>query len=337
LSALLPLVLASVVAGCAPRDEAPASDIPRVRVGMVFDAGGKDDKSFNTACWTGAVRARKEFDIELKDVEPGDPSAVEAAIQTLADAGFDLIIGVGGANAPHLEDAAKQHPDLKFAVVDDAGGVLQQPNGASLVFEEHEGAFLVGMIAAAKSHTGVIGFVGGMDIPLIRRFELGYEAGAKHINPDVVVLQNYAGSTAGAWTNPNRGKELARSQYDRNADVIFAAAGTTGLGVFDAAEQENKYVIGVDANQNYLKPGHVLTSMLKRSDVAVYETIKSVVNDGFAGGRKVYSLRNDGIGYAVDDYNRDILPSGIIEQVEEAKRRIVSGELVVPDYLKENT
>ena len=332
------VVIASCIAlagSCGQKETADvpsATDAPLIRVGIVFDAGGKDDKSFNTACWEGGLRAKKEFGIELRDVEPGDPSAVESAIRGFAEQGFDLVIGIGGAAAPHINDVAGEFPEKKFAVVDDAGMVVNQPNAVSLTFEEHKGSFLVGAIAAAKSESGVIGFVGGMDIPLIRKFVLGYECGAKYVNPDIKVLQNYAGVTAAAWNDKTRGRELAMSQYDRGADVIFAAAGLTGLGVFDAAEATGKFVIGVDANQNYIKPGRVLTSMLKRSDIAVYETVKAATNGTFEGGRRVMGLENDGVGYAVDAYNRDLLTPDIIEKVEEARLKILNGEIVVPDY-----
>jgi basic membrane protein A len=318
----------------APSDISPATDTP-VRVGIVFDAGGKDDKSFNTACWEGAKRAREEFGIELRDVEPDNPSVIESAIRGYAEQGFDLVIGIGGAAAPYIDEVAQEFPDTKFAVVDDAGKVVEQPNAVSLTFEEHEGSFLVGVIAAAKSQTGIIGFIGGMDIPLIRKFELGYELGAKSVNPDIEVVQNYAGVTPAAWSDRTRGRELAMSQYDRGVDVIFAAAGLTGLGVFDAAGETGKLVIGVDANQNYIKPGRVLTSMLKRSDLTVYETMKSVVDGTFESGRRVMGLENDGVGYAVDEYNRALLTPAIIEKVEEAKSKILSGEIIVPDYTEQ--
>lgn len=323
-----------LAASCGRQETAdvPTSTDARVRVGIVFDAGGKDDKSFNTACWEGALRAQKEFGIELRDVEPGDPSAVESAIRGFAEQGFDLVIGIGGAAAPHIDDVAAEFPKKKFAVVDDAGKVVNQPNAVSLTFEEHKGSFLVGAIAAAKSESGIIGFVGGMDIPLIRKFVVGYECGARYVNPDVKVLQNYAGVTAAAWNDKTRGRELAMSQYDRGADVIFAAAGLTGLGVFDAAEETGKFVIGVDANQNYIKPGLVLTSMLKRSDIAVYETIKAAATGTFSGGRRVMGLENEGVGYAVDEHNRELLTTDILEKVEEAKQQILAGNIVVPDY-----
>jgi basic membrane protein A len=282
------------------------------------------------------VKARNEFGIKLRDVEPGDPSAVESAIRGFAERGFDLVIGIGGAAAPHINDVAREFPEIKFAVVDDAGKVVDAANAVSLTFEEHKGSFLVGAIAAAKSQSGIIGFIGGMDIPLIRKFELGYDLGARYVNPDITVLENYAGVTAAAWTDKTRGRELAMSQYGRGADVIFGAAGLTGLGVFDAAEETGKFVIGVDANQNYIKPGHVLTSMLKRSDIAVYETIKAVASGTFRGGRRVMGLENDGVGYAVDEHNRELLTPEIIARVEEAKKKILTGEIVVPDYTEMN-
>ena len=326
----------AVVGSCGKREPPPTDVVPSpdltIRVGIVFDAGGKDDRSFNTACWEGAVRAQKEFGIKLRDVEPGDPSVVESAIRGFAEQDFDLVIGIGGAAAPHINDVAREFPDKRFAVVDDAGKVVDQSNAVSLTFEEHKGSFLAGVIAAAKSETGIIGFIGGMDIPLIRKFELGYERGAQYVNPDIKVLENYAGVTPAAWSDKTRGRELAMSQYDRGADVIFAAAGLTGLGVFDAAEETGRFVIGVDANQNYIKPGRVLTSMLKRSDIAVYETIEAVVTGTFRGGRRVMGLENDGVGYALDEYNRELLTPDIIEKVEGAKRKILAGEIVVPDY-----
>jgi basic membrane protein A len=318
-----------------PSDTTPSTDSP-VRVGIVFDAGGKDDKSFNSACWEGALRAKEEFGIELRDVEPDSLSVVEPAIRGYAEQGFDLVIGIGVGAAPYIDDVAQEFPDRKFAVVDDAGKVVDQPNAVALTFDEHEGSYLVGVIAAAKSETGIIGFIGGMDIPLIRKFELGYELGARSVNPDIEVLQNYAGVTPAAWSDRTRGKELAMSQYDRGADVVFAAAGVTGLGVFDAAEQTGRFVIGVDANQNYIKPGRVLTSMLKRSDLAVYETIKAVAEGTFSGGRRVMGLANDGVGYALDEYNRAILTPDIIAKVEEARQGILDGAIVVPDYTQVN-
>ncbi len=222
-------------------------------------------------------RAQKELDICLYDVEPGNPTSIEPAMRAFAEKNFDLIIGVGFAQGPIMQKVAMDYPEIKFAIVDgvifEKDGKTPKTNVASLVFREHEGSYLVGMIAAAKSKSGVLGFVGGMDIPLIHKFETGYEEGARSVNPDIRVLDNYVGVTDGAWNNPGKGKELALSQIEKGADVIFTAAGNSGLGAFDAVEQygrdangqANKFVIGVDSNQNMVKPGFVLTSMVKAS------------------------------------------------------------------------
>jgi basic membrane protein A len=210
-----------------------------------------------------------------------------------------------------------------------------------LVFREHEGSFLVGMIAAAKSKTGVLGFVGGMDIPLIHKFETGYEEGARSVNPNIRVIDNYVGVTDSAWNNPGKGQELALSQIEQGADVIFTAAGNSGLGAFDAVEkygknaqgEANKFVIGVDSNQNGQKPGFVLTSMVKRVDNAVYDVIKEVLGGQFKGGFHVFGLDKDGVAYAMDEYNETLIPKDVIQKVEEAKRKIGSGEIKVTDAM----
>jgi len=243
--------------------------------------------------------------------------------------GFDLIFGIGFACAPYIESVSADFPEVKFSLIDhEAGG----DNVNSVVFEEHEGAFLVGMMAAMASKSGIIGFVGGMDIPLIRRFVMAYEAGAKYIEPDINVLVNYAGVTIAAWADPTKGKELALSQYSRGADVVYAAAGATGLGVFDAAGEVKKLVIGNDSNQNWIKPGLVLTSMLKRLDIAVYSIIKDALNNNFKPGKQVFGLENNGVGYAVDEYNKELVTDEMMEKIEKAKADIISGNLKVPDY-----
>src|SRR5436190_372007 len=206
----------------------------KLRVGIVFDIGGKDDKSFNAAAWEGVKRAKEQLGIFLRDVEPGDPTSIEPSMRAFAERGYDLIVGVGFAQAPIMDDVARDYPNLKFAIID---GVIDLPNVASLIFKEHEGSFLVGMIAARTSKTGVIGFVGGMDIPLIHKFETGYEEGARAVNPNIRVVPNYVGVTDTAWNDPVKGKELARTQIEKGADVIFTAAGNSGLGAFDAVEQ----------------------------------------------------------------------------------------------------
>jgi basic membrane protein A len=274
----------------------------------------------------------------LRDVEPGNPTSIEPAMRAFAERGYDLIIGVGFAQAPIMDVVAKDYPNIQFAIIDGASNL---PNVASLVFKEHEGSYLVGMIAARTSKTGVLGFIGGMDIPLIHKFETGYEEGAKAVNPNVRVIDNYVGVSDSAWNNPGKGKELALAQIGKGADVIFTAAGNSGLGAFDAVEQAgkdatghaNKFVIGVDSNQNMVKPGFVLTSMVKRVDNAVYQIVSDVVSKQFKGGFHVYGLESDGVAYAMDDNNKMLIPQDIIQQAEEAKQKIIGGQIKVTDAM----
>jgi basic membrane protein A len=316
-----------------------ADNKSKIHVGIVFDIGGKDDRSFNAAAWEGVKRAAQELPIVLRDIEPGTPNAIEPAMRAFAERHFDLIIGVGFAQAPIMELVAKDYPNTHFAIID---GVSQLPNVASLVFKEHEGSYLVGVLAANASRTGTIGFLGGMDIGLIHRFEKGYEEGAKSVNPNIRVIQNYVGVTDSAWNNPGKGKELSLAQIGKGADVIFTAAGNSGLGVFDAVEQQGKengrathFVIGVDSNQNMVKPGFVLTSMVKRVDNAVYNIVQEVVAGRFSPGLHVFGLDKDGVGYAMDEFNRDLVSPEALKQAEEAKRKIISGEIKVTDAMSQ--
>jgi basic membrane protein A len=306
------------------------ADKDKVHVGIVFDIGGKDDRSFNASAWEGVKRAAKDFPIVLRDVEPGDPTSVEPAIRAFAERNYDLVIGVGFEQMPVVERVAKDYPNVNFVIID---GVIDLPNVASLVFKEHQGSYLVGMIAAMKSQTGTIGFIGGMDIPLIHKFETGYEEGARAANPNVVVLANYVGVTPAAWNNPGQGKELAIAQIGKGADVIFTAAGNSGLGAFDAAEQNKKFVIGVDSNQNWVKPGYVLTSMVKRIDNAVYQIVKDRVDGQFKNGVHVYGLENEGVGYAVDQYNEKLIQPEVLQKVEAVKQDIINGKIQVTDAM----
>lgn len=314
-----------------------ADDKSKLHVGIVFDIGGKDDRSFNAAAWQGVQRAAKDLPIVLRDVEPGNPTSIEPAMRAFAERGYDLIIGVGFAQAPIMEQVAKDYPKIHFAIID---GVSDLPNVASLVFKEHEGSYLVGLIAAKESKTGTIGFVGGMDIPLIHRFEKGYEEGARSVNPNIKIVQNYVGNTDSAWNNPGKGKELSLAQIGKGADIIFTAAGNSGLGVFDAVEQQGKqngrathFVIGVDSNQNMVKPGFVLTSMVKRVDNAVYQIVKDVVDGKFQAGLHVYGLDKDGVAYSMDDNNKDLISPETIKEAEEARRKIIAGEIKVTDAM----
>ena len=337
LFALLCLV-ALVCSSCATKAN-DADDRSKVRVGIVFDIGGKDDRSFNAAAYEGVRRAERELGIVLRDVEPGNPTSIEPAIRAFAERGYDLVIGVGFAQAPIMEVVARDYPNINFAIVD---GVSELPNVASLVFKEHQGSYLVGMIAARASKTGTLGFVGGMDIPLIHRFRVGYEEGARAVNPQVRVIPNFVGVTDSAWNNPGKGKELALAQIGKGADVIFTAAGNSGLGAFDAVEQEgkdaagraNRFVIGVDSNQNGVKPGFVLTSMVKRVDNAVYQIVYDVVNKRFKGGFHVYGLQENGVAYSLDDFNRALIPQEVIQEAEAAKQRIIKGEVKVTDAME---
>lgn len=322
-------------------------DNGKIKVGIVFDIGGKNDRSFNAAAWKGMQRAERDFDIVLRDVEPGNPTSIEPAMRAFAEKHFDLIVGVGFAQTPIMQKVASDYPNIKFAIIDgvvfEEDGKTPKKNVAALLFREHEGSYLVGMIAAAKSKSGVLGFVGGMDIPLIHKFATGYEEGAKSVNPDVKVIRNFVGVTDHAWNNPGKGKELSLAQIGKGADVIFTAAGNSGLGVFDAVEQagkdENgnakKYVIGVDANQNGVKPGFVLTSMVKRVDNAVYDVVKEVKAGNFKGGFHVFGLDKDGVAYAMDEFNKPLISAETLKKVEEAKRKIVSGEIKVTDAMAE--
>ena len=337
------LIFATFWLSACSTQQTSAEETGKTRVGIVFDIGGKDDRSFNAAAWEGVKRAEKELGVIVRDVEPGTPNNIEPAMRAFAERGYDLVIGVGFAQGPIMERVARDYPNINFAIVD--GVILDEngkplPNVASLVFREHEGSYLVGMLAASQSKTGTLGFVGGMDIPLIHRFKTGYEEGAKAVNPNIKVLDAYVGVTDAAWNNPGKGKELALSQIGRGADVIFTAAGNSGLGVFDAVEQAGKkdgraerMVIGVDSNQNMLKPGFVLTSMVKRVDNAVFDAVKNVKDGNFQGGFNVFGLDKDGVAYAMDEYNKDLIPPETIAKVEEARRRIIAGEIKVTDAM----
>lgn len=307
------------------------SNATTLKVGLVLDKGGKDDKSFNSAAYQGATKAAKDFKIDLKYVEATDTNAIKNLHRAFARKQFDLIIGIGFAQTDAVKEVAAQFPKVKFAIVD---GEVSAPNVRSLLFAEHEGAFVVGALAAMASKTNSVGFVGGMDIPLIRRFAMGYAAGAKHVNAKIKTTDNYIGVTGEAWNNPAKAKELALSQYAKGADVIFVAAGASNTGVFDAAEEKKKFAIGVDSNQNWIKPGVILTSMLKAVDVAVYDTIKEAQSDKFSSGVVHFGLQNKGVDYTLDQYNEKLITPDMKKKIEDIKNKIISGQIQVPDYYK---
>jgi basic membrane protein A len=308
-----------------------------VDVGIVFDMGGRGDKSFNDGAYLGAERAEKELGVRVRFIEPGEGSDREAGLRLLAAEGMDIVIGVGFIFTDDLTQLAKEYPNTSFAGVDyslaqdKAGKVIPPPpNLAALKFREEQGSFLVGAIAALVGKSKKVGFVGGMNFPLIHKFELGYTAGVKAVCPDCEVLSQYAGVTPEAFRNPGKGKELALSQYQQGVNVIFHASGSTGLGVFEAARQTGKLAIGVDADQYNEAPGYVLTSMVKGVDNAVFDAIKRVKEKRFKGGIYQYGLAEGGVGYVFDKNNEKLIPPAVRARVEALKQEIIAGRISVP-------
>jgi basic membrane protein A and related proteins len=295
---------------------------------IVFDMGGKFDKSFNEAAYNGIQRWKKETGKKYIEFEVTNPAQREQAFRRMAEKGASPVIGIGFTQGDAMAKVSKEFPNVKFAIID---FVVDSPNVQSVVFNEHEGSFLVGVMAAQASKTGKVGFVGGMDIPLIRKFQCGYEQGAKFANGSVEVFANMTGTTGAAWNDPGRGGELAKAQFAKGADVIFAAAGGTGMGVYQAAKDGGKLAIGVDSNQNYIQPGTMLTSMLKRVDVAVYNIAKA-----HKPGITALGLKEGGVDYAVDKYNTKLVTPAMKKAVEAAKADIISGKIKVTDYMAAN-
>ena len=297
------------------------------RIGLIYDAVGRGDLSFCDASYAGAKKATDQWKLDLKEITPGQSTDIEFALRQLARLKYDLIIGVGFLFQEPIGRVASEFPNVKFAIID---AEAKQENVASLIFKAHEGTYLVGAIAALKTETNRIGFIGGMNVPLLHAFEAGYHAGAKAVNPEIEVLIDYAGVTPKAFSDPAKGKELALAQYNKGVDVIIAAAGATGLGILEAAKEKQKYLIWVDANGNHLAPGLVLTSMIKGVELAVYQTIQAVVEDSFTGGVKLYGLKEGGIEYIVDSNNQGVLSPEILKRVEALKKQVIDGEIVPP-------
>jgi basic membrane protein A len=306
-------------------------------VGIVFDVGGRGDKSFNDGAYRGATRAAKELGAHVLFIEPGEGSDREAGLRLLAAEGMHLVIGIGFIFSDDLAALAREYPDVAFAGIDYAvsfgpdGEVIQPPpNLAALKFREEQGSFLVGALAALVGGSKKVGFVGGMDSPLIHKFEAGYRAGVKSVCPDCTVIVQYAGVTPDAFRNPGRGKELALSQYQQGVNVIYHASGSTGLGVFEAARAMDKLAIGVDADQWSEAPGHVLTSMVKGVDQAVYDAIRRVRDREFHGGIFQLGLAEGGVGYVYDEHNRALIPDAVRQRIDALARDIVAGRITVP-------
>jgi len=299
---------------------------------IVFDIGGKFDKSFNESMYNGAEKFKKETSTGYGEFEIANEAQREQALRNFADKGYSPIIAAGFAQADAVTKVSKDYPDIKFAIID---AVVDAPNVESIVFKEHEGSYLVGVLAAEASKTGKVGFVGGMDIPLIRKFGCGYVQGVKADKKDDTVFQNMTGDTGAAWNDPVKGGEITKGQIAKGADVVYAAAGATGIGVLGAAADAKKMSIGVDANQNYLHPGSVLTSMVKHVDVAVYNIMKDG-DKGFKPGTQALGLKEGGVDYAMDDNNKPLVSDAMKAKVEAAKADIISGKTEVHDYTTDN-
>lgn len=304
-----------------------------IKPAIVYDLGTKFDKSFNEGVSNGAKRFTEENKVEVHEFEPSNDSQIEQAIRKMAKRGSDPIISVGFSQANAVGVVAKEFPNTSFTIID---SVVDQPNVRSVTFKEEQGSFLVGALAAMVSKSGKIGFVGGQDIALIRKFACGYEQGAKYVNKDVEVFQNMTGSTGAAWNNPTKGGELAKSQFDRGADVVFAAAGGTGIGVYQAAKDNGKYAIGVDSNQNHLHPGTMLTSMVKRVDNAAYDTFKAKMEGSWKGGTVSLGLAEKGVGWSVDENNEKIVEP-FKEKMTAIEADIISGKIKIHDYMTNNS
>jgi basic membrane protein A len=308
------------IAGAAEKAFAPA---------IVYDFGGKFDRSFNQSANEGAEKFKKDTGIAFREFEITNAAQREQAMAQLAKRGASIIVAVGFTQASAVERVAKQFPDVKFTIID---AVVDLPNVQSINFREQESSFLCGMAAALVSKTGKVGFVGGMDIPLIRKFALGYVEGVKYVNPNAEVFQNMAGTTPAAWGDPTKGAELAKSQFGRGADVIFHAAGATGIGVMQAAKDAGKLSIGCDSNQDYLHPGSVLTSALKAVNVAVYKAFADARAGNWKPGQLILGLAENGVDYTLDPFNRQLITPEIEAKLNQAKADIISGKLKVPEY-----
>ena len=300
---------------------------------VVYDQAGKFDKSFNEGVFNGVKKYTAETGIQVREFEPKNEAQVEQGLRRLAKRGFSPIVTVGFNMTSAVEKVATDFPEINFTIID---GVIDLPNVQSVVFKEHEGSFVVGAVAAMASKTDAVGFVGGMDIPLIRRFGCGYEQGVKYISSSASVFQNMTGSTGAAFNDPTKGSELAKSQFSKGADVVFAAAGGTGIGVYQAAKDAGKFAIGVDSNQNHIQPGTMLTSMVKRVDLAAYNTYKDAAAGAWKPGMVVLGLAEGGVDWAIDDNNASLISADMKAKVEDIRSKIVSGDIKVHDYMSDS-
>jgi basic membrane protein A len=318
----------TIVALCVVGSAAAASPAAP-KLGMVYDAGGKFDKSFNQSAFEGAQRFKKETGINVIEAQASSDTQAEQVLRGLARKKLDLIAAIGFSQTQAVQKVAKEFPNVRFVLVD---SIAQGNNINSVMFKEQEGSYLVGIAAAMASKTKKLGFVGGMDIPLIRAFACGYAQGAKAYYPKTEILQNMVGTTSAAWNDPAKGGELARAQFDRGADVVFAVAGGSGMGALQMAKQKGKLAIGVDSNQNYLYPGTMLTSMVKRVDVAVYDSFMQMKNGTWKPGVTYKGLKEGGVDWVLDKDNRQVVSPEIEKKVNEARTSIINGKIKVIDY-----
>ena len=323
--------LLTLLATAAMSATAFAADI---KPAIIYDLGGKFDKSFNEAAFNGAEKFKTETGIEYRDFDIANDAQREQALRRFASDGNNPIVMAGFSWSAALEKVAAEYPDTKFAIID---MVVDKPNVRSVVFKEEEGGWLAGILAAMASKTKTVSFVGGMDIPLIHKFACGYIGGAKSVGPDVKVLEAYTGTTPDAWNDPVKGGEIAKSQFDQGSDVVYHAAGGTGVGVLQAAADAGKLGIGVDSNQNGLQPGKILTSMVKRVDVAVYDAFMTAKDDTFKPGINVLGLKESGVDVAMDDNNAPLITAEMKAAIDKARADIDSGAVKVHDYMTDET
>jgi len=330
---ILSFILALTITSCGKKENTE-NNTGKMKVGLVFDVGGRGDKSFNDAAYRGLEKAKQELGIEFEYIEPGPGADREAALRQFSSRkDIAVIFGIGFIFTDEITKIAQEFPDKKYACVDytvDPSKTIP-PNLVALEFKEEEGSFLVGAIAGLLTKSNKVGFVGGMDSPLIKKFQVSYEAGVKHVNPGGQILVGYAGVTGDAFKNPGRGKELALGQYNDGVDIIYHASGVTGLGVFEAAREMKKFAIGVDSDQNDEAPGYIITSMVKVVDVSVFEVIKEVKEGTFKGGRvETFGLKTKGVDYAYTDKNKHMIPDEVKAKVEVIRQDIIDGKITIP-------
>ena len=305
-----------------------------IKPAVVYDTAGKNDKSFNEAVFNGITRFMNDTGIAVTELEPTNEAQMEQSLKKLAQRGYNPIVAVGFTFAGPLTVAAEEYPDTSFTLIDMVVGL---PNVQNVIYKEHEGSFLVGVLAAMNSQTGTVGFVGGMDIPLISRFECGYKQGVAYQDSSMKVLAQMTGSTPAAWGNPSKGGEITRSQVESGADVVYAAAGGTGIGVYQTAADMGVLAIGVDSNQNYMQPGTMLTSMFKKVGAAAYDSYEAAMNGTWSSDMRILGVAEDGVGWALDEYNRDLVSAEMEARVNEVRDSIISGDIEVHDYMSDSS